>query len=255
MTTEGALERGRESFARQAWGEAFAELTAADHDEPLAAEDLERLGMVAALIGKDEESDDIRTRAHHEYLRMGDSSGAARVAFWLAMALFNRGEHARGGGWIARVQRVLEESQQECVERAYPLIPMALQSLEQGDVQDASAAFEEAGKLGERFRDPNLLTMSRLGLGSALIVGGQLADGMSLLDEVMVMVTTEGVSPIVVGIAYCAVIDVCESVFDVRRAQEWTTALDRWCRAQPDLVPFRGQCLVHRATLMQLHGS
>src|SRR5919201_431513 len=132
MITQGALQRGRESFARRAWGAAFAKLTAAD------------------LISKDEESDDIRTRAHHEYLRTGDAPGAARVAFWLAMALFNRGEHARGGGWMARAQRVLEESQQDCAERAYPLIAMALQSLERGDVQGAQAALEEAGNVGER---------------------------------------------------------------------------------------------------------
>jgi DNA-binding CsgD family transcriptional regulator len=62
-------------------------------------------------------------------------------------------------------------------------------------------------------------------------------------------------SPLIVGAVYCSVLEACQEMYDLRRAQEWTDAMAAWCARQPETLSFRGQCLVHRAELMQLHGS
>ena len=72
---------------------------------------------------------------------------------------------------------------------------------------------------------------------------------MALLDEAMVAISAQEVFLIAVGDLYCTVIEGCQEVLDVRRAQEWTAALSRWCDGQPDLVLYRGECMVHRAEL------
>jgi DNA-binding CsgD family transcriptional regulator len=44
-------------------------------------------------------------------------------------------------------------------------------------------------------------------------------------------------------------------MFDLVRAQECTVALSAWCDTQPELVPYRGQCLVHRTQLLAMRGA
>lgn len=256
MTPTGdVLDEGREAFRQQEWGHAFERLSKADVELALEPEDLERLARAAYLTGHDDESTDAWARAHRVYLERGEADSAVRAAFWLGLGMFLRGDVAQGGGWLARAHRLVDERELDCVECGYLLATVGLMTLEGGDAAAAHDQFEEVRTIGERFGDADLMAFGTLGRGQALCRMGRLTDGTRLFDEVMVSVTSGEVSPMVSGIAYCAVIDECQEMFDVGRAQEWTEALSRWCDTQPDLVPYRGQCLVHRSQLMQLHGE
>jgi DNA-binding NarL/FixJ family response regulator len=248
------LERGRRAFAAQAWTEALESLAAADRGRSLGVEDLERLATAAHMLARTDDATRAWERAHQVAVREGDLPRAVRHAFHLVMGFGQRGEVAQAGGWFARASGLVEEIGPDCVERGYLLIPQALRALDSGDPSGAFTFFDEAAAIAARFNDPELSTLGRLGRGQCLIALGETARGVALLDEAMVAVTAGEVSPINAGIVYCAAIEAFQAIFDLRRAQEWTTALSRWCDDQPDLVPFRGRCLVYRAELMQFHG-
>ena len=239
----------------ESFEDAYTRLDALDRRSPLGPEDVERLATAAYLIGKDAESYDLLTRAHHAWLESGDEGRAARCAIWLGLRLLMEGQPAQASGWIGRARRLLDEGGHDTVERGYLLLPECFRHLSTGEYADACAAFTEAVRVGERFGDRDLIHLARQGRGRALIRLGRIDEGIALLDEVMVGVTAGEVSPVMVGSIYCSVIEACHEIFDLRRAQEWTGALGQWCASRPEVVPYRGHCLVRRAEILQLHGE
>jgi DNA-binding CsgD family transcriptional regulator len=255
MPAADELQRGRASCARGAWLEGHDALSGADRSQPLGAEDLELLATAAYLLGRDEEYITHLERVHHLQLEAGEPLRAARAAFWIGMHLMLGGEMGRGGGWLGRAQRLIEGGPPECVERGLLLMPLAFQQEAAGNFDAAAATAGQGAAIAERFGDPELFALALHTQGHFLILGNRVAEGLGLLDEAMVAVTTGKVSPIATGIVYCGVIMGCQAAFEPRRAQEWTAVLTRWCERQPDMVAFSGRCHVHRAEIMHLKGD
>jgi DNA-binding CsgD family transcriptional regulator/tetratricopeptide (TPR) repeat protein len=255
MTVADTLRAGRESFARRVWAETYRLLEAADRESPLDPEDLERLATAAYLLGKDAESEAVRGRAHSELLNRGDREGAARSAFWLAFGLLQRGAFAPASGWLVRAERLLDEARLDCVVRGYLLIPLAIQRIGRGDAPAAHDVFSEAAGIASRFADRDLAALACHGRGRALVRMGRIPEGVARLDEAMAAVVAGDVSPVLAGDIYCSVLEACHEILDVRRAHEWTTCLSQWCATQPDLVRYRGECLIYRAEIEQMRGA
>ena len=149
----------------------------------------------------------------------------------------------------------MDEGQLDCVVRGYLLIPVAINCIVQGDPSAAHATFSQAAEIARRFADRDLASVACHGRGRALIRLGRIAEGVALLDEAMASVIAGEVTPLVAGDVYCSVLEGCQETFDLRRAYEWTASLAQWCATQPDLVRYRGECLLYRAEVLQLRGQ
>ena len=249
------LTAARTAYDARRWDDAYAGFVRAQHTgTELAAHDLERFASAAHLTGRDEECVGHLASAFRIHDDAGHLEPAAEAAFWAAFTLMNRGERARGGGWLARAEQTLAGTP-ECAAHGLVMLPGAVERLMAGDGEESLRRFRAAREIGRRHRHPELLTLSGLGTGQSLLTVGQVESGLRTLDEVMLGVAGGETAPLVTGLVYCAVIMACHETYEVHRAAEWTRVLSGWCEGQPGLVAFRGQCLVHRAQVMRLRGA
>ena len=250
-----ALDQARDAYAGQSWRQALTKFDEAAADGSLGVDDYESWAVSAHLVGEDDRCANALETGHLAAAGAGDVTAAARCAFWLAFHLMMQGKMAQAGGWLGRAEAVISEAGLDCVVSGYLLIPKLLGALGEGNAKAARELAAQATEVATRFHEPELRTFATLGHGQALLATGDTDGATRHFDEAMVSVTAGEVGPVVRGIVYCAVILECVQLYDFERAAEWTDALSRWCDSQPDLVPFRGQCLVHRSQVQQAAGD
>lgn len=221
---------------------------------PLEVADLEHLAQAAYLVGRAADATATFRRLQQATVDDEQPQRAARWTFWLALTALLRGDTAQCTGWLARLQRLASHGP-ERPEQAYVHLLSGLMQMMRGEAQGAQADFESMIPLADRLGDADVLAFGLLSRGQALIQLDRIDHGVQQVDEAMVAVTTGDVSAMAAGIVYCAAIVTCQRIFDLRRCAEWTEALAEWCAAQPDLVAFRGECLVHRSEILQLQGD
>ena len=250
-----ATGRGRAAAASADWDEAFSAFCAADQLDRLDARDLQDWATAAFLLGHVDASLDALARAHRLHLDHGDVRSAVRCGFWAGFQLLSRGDMAQAAGWLARCTRVAAELPAESAERGYLLIPEAfrLAAVEERWAEGYSMAARVVD-IGREEADADLMALALTLAGRSLIGTGRVDDGLALLDEAMVAVVSDELTPMVSGTVYCSLIEACEEIAEWPRAMEWTEALARWCDRQHGMVTFTGQCLTHRAHVLRLRG-
>ena len=246
-----ALQRARAAFERRAWIDACAAFGEADRDALLEVGDLEHFAASAHILGHREETIDAFTRVYRARVGAGEIGEAVRCAFWLREVLAIQGEFAHAAGWLARAAR-LAEQRPDCPERAYLLLAEA----EEQAGEQAFATAGEAVELGNRCGDRDVVVIGVHIQGRTRLAEGRIPEGLALLDEAMLGIAAGETSTQVTGWMYCSMIGACHDVHELRRAREWTAALNAWCDALPQFTgAYSGICRVHRAELLRLGGA
>lgn len=248
------LQQARADYEQGDWSAAL-DIWSGVEPAGMSADDLRNAATVAFLLGRREVSVDFHQRGYALYQDEGAAAGALRCCFHLAMIFGTGGEPALSGGWTTRAERLLEDLDDDAVEHGYVALLHMYRHLGSGDLPSAAATAARATTVARRHRDPDLLALGLCSQGRFAIYAGRIADGLALLDEAMAGAAARELTPVVFGHVYCTAIEGCQEIADFGRVAEWTSALHRWCLAQPGLVAFTGQCSVHRGQLMRVHGA
>jgi DNA-binding NarL/FixJ family response regulator len=249
------LARAREHFDGSRWQQACAEFAAADHLEPLGVDDLDRSAEAAQISGRIDEAIGALARAFEMHASAGEIHAAARAAYWLWSAhVFARGEFALANGWVVRARTLAD--QHGSASDGWLLVPEAYAHLGNADFEAAAGLLHRAVERGIAAGDVDLVTIASVMRGRALLKSGAMDAGLSLLDEAMVRVLTRMTSPRTTSVMFCAAIGTCYEVQELRRACEWSVALDQWLEELDRLEgAYFGNCRIYRAMLMRLRGD
>jgi DNA-binding CsgD family transcriptional regulator len=246
VEAEGALARADWPAAKRLFSEALA-----DDETPEA---FEGLGAAAFFLDEVGLMVDARERAFAAYRRQERPIDAARVAISLAWDFRTvRGQRAISDGWLARARRLLEASP-PVREHGWLALREASFALP-GDAGFARARCAEAEALGRRLGDIDL-QMTALALdGLARVSQGEVAAGMTRLDEATAAATAgEMRDPMAIGFSCCYLIFACERVRDFERAGQWCERLAGLAEGW-SLRSLRAVCRAHYGTVLMLRGE
>jgi class 3 adenylate cyclase len=248
-----SIDAARAAAAQLQWRAAFEAYSNVDRSA-LEPEDYERFGDAAWWSGRLDDAIKQRERAYAAYSAAGDKLAAARMALTLSWDHEGRGAYAVSQGWFATAKRLLD-GLPESVEHGRVLITEALTALmAEGDIPRAIELFEQAFDVGSRVGDRDCQMIALSGKARALIMSGEVEQGLALHDEASAAAVCGELKPFSAGLVYCLTISSCQDVGDFRRAAEWTEVANRWCD-ESDVSGFPGTCRLHRAEIMRLRGD
>src|SRR5215204_4415623 len=248
-----SLQRAREAAAGGDWETGYELLMNADSDGRLGADDLPLLAEVAYAAGHLDVTIEAWERAHALGIEGGDPVAAAGAAARVAMhLLLDTALMAPVRGWLGRAERLLQ-GHEETSAYAWLAAVRAYERMLTGDLQAAREWSARAIAVGSGC-DAAACAVGRVAAARLRILDGDVAEGLALLDEVGVAAVSGDLDPLSTGLVYCELVCALQGLAQYDVAEEWTEAMERWCRTNA-IGSLHGRCRVHRAEILRLRGA
>ena len=252
-TREALLDDARAAYGQSQWSVARAALRDADADQPIGADDLERLAWSCRWAGDPAGFLNALERAEVAFTDAGGIAGAARMALEQARHHTMMLDGAVALTCYVRATEHLAEAP-ECAEHAQERWSLAFTLMEGGDADGARAALLEARAIARRVGSPGMEAMAVQGLAHVAATAGEVSEVLPLLDEAAALAMRPGVAPVHAGYVYCSVISICRALCDWGRATEWTKVSTRYCERE-SIAGYTGLCRFHQGEIDRLHGQ
>lgn len=247
------LETAAAALERHEWRAAFDGLSAADLEQPLSAEGLELLASAAWWTGQLPLAIETRERAFANASKAGDYFTAVEVAINLARDHVFKLAMPAAMAWIKRAEKMLQGLEENPGHGWVAAVKATIASVG-GDNEESIAQATLAQEVAERLGIPDLRAFAMAGRAAGLMARGDVEEGLALADEAATAAISGELQPAVAGGVFCAAIEACAGIGDVRRALEWTEAQDRWCRRE-HINGFPGMCRIFRSDVKRMHGA
>jgi LuxR family transcriptional regulator, maltose regulon positive regulatory protein len=254
VEVSGELESGRAAMLRGAWAEARRGFEAA-----LAAgktiEALEGLGAAARWAMDGPAALDAHERAYRLAREARDDEASGRLALELTWDCFQFRGAAEANGWLERAGRLLER-QPPSAARAIQAYLRASRALHADhDPARAAEIAAEGAQIAREARafDEEMACVALEGL--SLVAAGDVGEGMRRLDEATAAAVAGEVAFLrIVETICCHLIDACQRVRDLERAEEWCRRVEELSQRHDDVEMF-ATCRKHYAELLVWRGD
>jgi class 3 adenylate cyclase len=247
------VEAGREAIDRHDWGVAYDLLSEADAVAALEPVDLERLADAAWWTAHLDESIAARERAYSGRIAAGEPLSAAGDALTLAHDYAQKAADAIATAWMRRAERLLE-NEPEAIEHGWLERLRNGLAIARGDWNSALEHARRAYAIAEARGDRQLLAVALHDQGRALVLRGDVEEGLPLMEEATVPAVAGELNAYNTAIVYCNTITACTDLTEFRRAGDWAEAAKRWCERNA-VAGFPGMCRVYRASIMRVRGA